>query len=255
MYLGTSGYSYDDWKHVYYPANVPRGSWLTYYSSEFQAVELNFTYYRLPTAEQLANLAAQTPEDFRFALKAHQDLTHVRKGDPVTFARFRAALEPLQNENKLGAILLQFPYSFRNTNENTYYLQHCAKQFAELPFVFEFRHNSWLTQRTLSKLREWQAGFCNVDMPKLPGLLPQTAFVTAPTGYVRLHGRNAEKWWRHDHAWERYDYTYNEQELQEWIPHLTEMDEQAENLYVFANNHWQGQSISTVRQVGMQLGA
>jgi len=253
MYLGTSGYSYDDWKHIYYPANVPRGSWLTYYASEFQAVELNFTYYRMPTAEQLSNLAAQTPEDFRFALKAHQDITHIRKGDPVTFARFRAALEPLQNEDKLGAILLQFPYSFRNTNENTYYLQHCAKQFSGLPFVFEFRHNSWLTQRTLGKLREWQAGFCNVDMPKLPGLLPHTAFVTAPTGYVRLHGRNVEKWWRHEQAWERYDYTYSEQELKEWIPHLTEMDEQAENLYVFANNHWQGQSISAIRQIGMQL--
>jgi uncharacterized protein YecE (DUF72 family) len=255
MYLGTSGYSYDDWKHVYYPTNVPRSGWLTYYSSEFRAVELNFTYYRMPTAEQLANLVAQTPEDFRFALKAHQDITHTRKGDPVTFARFRAALEPLQNDDKLGAILLQFPYSFRNTKENMYYLQHCAKQFSGLPFVIEFRHNSWLTQRTLSKLREWQAGFCNVDMPKLPGLLPQTAFVTAPTAYVRLHGRNADKWWRHDQAWERYDYTYSEQELREWTPHLSEMDQQAEALYVFANNHWQGQSITTARQIGMLLGA
>ena len=253
MYIGTSGYSYDDWKHVYYPANVPRSGWLAYYANEFPAVELNFTYYRLPTAAQIEKLAAQTPVDFRFAIKAHRDITHTRKGDPVIFAQFRAALEPLQREDKLGAVLLQFPYSFRNTKENAYYLQHCAKQLADLPYIVEFRHSSWITQRTLNQLREWQAGFCNVDMPKLPGLLPQTAFVTAPTAYVRLHGRNAEKWWRHEQAWERYDYAYSDRELIEWIPHLVEMQRAAESLFVFANNHWQGQSITTIRQIRMQV--
>jgi uncharacterized protein YecE (DUF72 family) len=253
MYLGTSGYSYDDWKHVYYPANVSRAGWLTYYASEFQAVELNFTYYRIPTADQLEKLAAQTPKDFRFAIKAHRDITHTRKGDPVVFAQFRAALEPLQQENKLGAVLLQFPYSFRNTKENVYYLEHCARQLSDLPFVVEFRHSGWVTQRTLSRLREWQAGFCNVDLPKLPGLLPQTAFVTAPTAYVRFHGRNADKWWRHDQAWQRYDYTYSDQEIEEWVPHLIDMDKKAEALFVFANNHWQGQSIGTARQIKMRL--
>jgi uncharacterized protein YecE (DUF72 family) len=253
MYLGTSGYSYEDWKHVYYPANVPRSSWLPYYATEFRAVELNFTYYRLPTADQLEKLVAQTPDDFRFSVKAHQDITHTRRADPVVFAHFRAALEPVQQEGKLGAVLLQFPFSFRNVKENIYYLQHCAKQLAGLPFVIEFRHSSWVTQRTLSWLREWQAGFCNVDMPKLPGLLPQTAFVTAPTAYVRLHGRNTDKWWRHEHAWERYDYTYTDQELSEWVPHLVEMEKQAEALFVFANNHWQAQSIATCRQIRMRL--
>ena len=252
MYLGTSGYGYADWKHLYYPANVPRSSWLSYYANEFRAVELNFTYYRLPTAGQLEKLAAQTPDDFKFAVKAHQEITHIRRGDPVVFARFRAAIEPLQKEDKLGAVLLQFPFSFRNVKENGYYLQHCARQLADLPVVMEFRHSSWVTQRTLGKLREWQAGFCNVDMPKLPGLLPQTALVTAPTAYVRLHGRNTDKWWRHEHAWERYDYTYSSEELDEWIPHLVEMDKQAENMFVFANNHWQAQSVATIRQIRIQ---
>jgi uncharacterized protein YecE (DUF72 family) len=253
MYLGTSGYSYDDWRHVYYPANVPKSGWLTYYANEFRAVELNFTYYRMPTAEQVEKLIAQTPDDFRFAVKAHRDITHTRTGDPVVFAQLRAALHPLQREERLGAVLLQFPHSFRNTKENVYYLQHCARQMADLPFAIEFRHSSWVTQRTLGKLREWEAGFCNVDMPKLPGLLPQTAFVTAPTAYVRFHGRNVEKWWRHERSWERYDYTYSDGEIGEWIPHLVEMDGEAESMYVFANNHWQGQSVSTVRQIKMHL--
>ena len=149
-------------------------------------------------------------------------------------------------------MLLQFPFSFRNLKENVYYLKHCARQLVDLPVVMEFRHSSWVTQRTLNKLREWQTGFCNVDMPRLPGLLPQTALVTAPTAYVRLHGRNTDKWWRHEHAWERYDYTYSSEELDEWIPHLIEMDKQAENMFVFANNHWQAQSVATIRQISIQ---
>ncbi len=253
MYLGTSGYSYDDWRHIYYPANVARGGWLAYYASEFQAVELNFTYYRLPTANLLARLAEGTPADFRFTVKAHQDITHNRTGDPMVFAKMRAALASLQEAGKLGAVLLQFPFSFRNEKSNVYYLQHCAKQFAGLPYVIEFRHSSWVTQRTLSMLREWEAGFCNVDMPALPGLLPHTAFVTAPTAYVRFHGRNAEQWWRHEEAWQRYDYSYSREELEEWIPRLREMDREAENLYAFANNHWQAQSVRTVRQIKMLL--
>jgi uncharacterized protein YecE (DUF72 family) len=253
MFVGTSGFSYDDWKHVYYPANVSRSGWLAYYATEFRAVELNFTYYRLPTSEQTQKIALQTPRDFRFTVKAHRDITHTRTGDPVVFAQFRAGIEPLQKEEKLGAILLQFPFSFRNVQENTYYLQHCARQLSGLPTVVEFRHSSWVTQRTLSKLREWEIGFCNVDMPKLPGLMPQTAFVTAPTAYARFHGRNAGKWWRHQHAWERYDYSYTDSEIAEWIPHLVDMDQEAENLYVFANNHWQGQAISTARQIKMHL--
>jgi uncharacterized protein YecE (DUF72 family) len=253
IYLGTSGYSYDDWRHIYYPANVARGGWLAYYASEFRAVELNFSYYQLPTVNQIARLAEQTPDDFFFTAKAHRDITHNQTGDPVVFAKLKAGLAPLQEAGKLGAILLQFPFSFRNDKHNTYYLQHCAKQFDGLPWVVEFRHNSWITQRTLSMLREWEAGFCNVDMPALPGLLPHTAFVTATTAYVRFHGRNADQWWRHEEAWQRYNYTYTAEELEEWVPHLRTMNEEAENLFAFANNHWQAQSVRTVRQIKMLL--
>jgi uncharacterized protein YecE (DUF72 family) len=277
IYLGTSGYGYGDWKGVYYPSEVPAHGRLTYYSAEFNAVELNFTYYRMPTADHLRGLAAQTPEGFCFAVKAHQDITHNRRGDPTPFAQFRAALASLKHEGKLGAILLQFPHAFRNTQENVYYLQHCFRQLAELPVVVEFRSNDWITQRTLSLLRDSGVAFCNVDMPELPGLLPRTTFVTAPTAYVRFHGRNAEKWWQHDEAWERYNYTYQEEELAEWVPHLLDMHARAQSLharaqglhartqhkhvqadesgaragdlFVFANNHWQGQSVAAVRQL------
>ncbi len=249
IYLGTSGYSYKDWKDVYYPAGLARQKQLAFYAQEFNAVELNFTYYRMPTSEQLQKMAAQTPADFRFSVKAHQDITHKRTQDLATFAQFREALQPLQQNDKLGAVLLQFPYSFRNTKENETYIQHCIEQLPGLPLIVEFRRGDWVTQHTLAFLREKGAGFCNVDMPGLPGLLPKTTFVTAPTAYTRFHGRNAQKWWQHKEAWERYDYSYSTAELEEWIPHIRKMNEQAENCMVFANNHWQGQAVTTIKEI------
>jgi uncharacterized protein YecE (DUF72 family) len=254
IWLGTSGYSYADWKGAFYPPDLPGRDRFSFYVAEFHAVELNFTYYRMPAADHLKALGSQTPQDFRFSVKAHQDITHHRQGDPKPFVQFRAALAPLQREGKLGAVLMQFPYAFHNTKEAVYYLLHCFRQWADLPLVVEFRCSDWLTQRTLGLLREWGVGFCNVDMPELQGLMPRSAFVTAPTAYVRFHGRNEAKWWKNDRAWERYDYSYSQEQLQEWVPHLIEMNRQAENLFVFANNHWQGQSVAAVRQLKMLLG-
>jgi uncharacterized protein YecE (DUF72 family) len=254
IYLGTSGYSYDDWRGVYYPAEVARSEWLTFYSSEFEAVELNYTYYRMPSADQLRGFAERTPDGFRFAVKAHQDITHNRAGDPAPFAQFRAALVALQRTGKLGAVLLQFPSSFRVVDDNVDYLQLCFDRLPDLPLAVEFRRGEWLTQRTLDLLREREVGFCNVDMPELRNLMPKTKLVTAPLAYVRFHGRNRAKWWRHDKAWERYNYTYSEEELAEWIPPLREMDNSAETLFAFANNHWEGQSVSAIRQLRLLLG-
>jgi uncharacterized protein YecE (DUF72 family) len=254
IYVGTCGYGYDEWQGVYYPPEVPRSERLAYYASEFDAVELDFTYYRMPTADHLKALAAQVSPGFRFAVKAHQDMTHNRQAGPAPFAQFRAAVAPLQRQEKLGAVLLQFPYSFRRNEQNLEYLERCFELLPELRLVVEFRSREWISQRTLSLLREAGVGFCNVDLPELPELPPRTAFVTSEAAYVRLHGRNAAKWWRHEHAWERYDYSYSAEELNEWVPRLIDMGAGAEHLYVFANNHWEGQSVTTARQLKLFLG-
>jgi uncharacterized protein YecE (DUF72 family) len=253
--VGTCGYGYEDWKGVFYPPEVSPGERLAYYAAEFDAVELDFTYYRMPTAEHLQSLAEHVPAKpgFQFAVKAHQDMTHHRRGGPAPFAQFRAAVAPLKRQGRLGAVLLQFPYSFHQNQENVRYLEQCFVLLPELPLVVEFRSQEWLSQRILALLREAGVGFSNVDLPELPGLLPRTAFVTSETAYVRLHGRNKSKWWQHDEAWERYDYTYTTEQLSEWVPHLLGMDAAAKHLYVFANNHWQGQSVTTARQLRMLL--
>ena len=110
-----------------------------------------------------------------------------------------------------------------------------------------------VSSETLALLRENHLGFCCVDEPRLKGLIPPVAEVTAETAYVRFHGRNAKKWWRHDEAWERYDYTYNDEELSEWVPKIKGLTEQAEKTFLFANSHWQGQAVGTARQLTMLL--
>ncbi len=253
LYVGTSGFSYDDWVGPYYPPGLDKKEWLAFYAREFHALEVNFTYYRMPTARTLAGMARQTPADFRFTLKATQAMTHTREADPALFAQFADALKPLIEAQKFGAILAQFPASFHNTRENVAYLKSFRERWHDLPIVVEFRDARWLTDETFALLREQQLGFCCVDEPRLKGLLPPIARVTGPVAYVRFHGRNAAKWWRHAHAYERYDYTYTQAELAEWKPKIEKLNRLAETTFVFANNHYRGQGIDTARLLKTML--
>ncbi|MBC7250575.1 MAG: DUF72 domain-containing protein [Anaerolineae bacterium] len=253
IYIGTSGYSYDDWVGPYYPPDLPKKEWLSFYAREFNASELNFTYYRLPNAWTLERIAAKTGEGFQFTVKAYKGMTHEREDNTEAFTQFVAALRPLLEANKLGCILLQFPYSFQPAAEHFDYLRRCRDLLQDLPLVVEFRRADWLSEETFAFLREHDLGFCCVDEPRLKGLIPPVARVTGPVAYVRFHGRNAKKWWQHEHAWERYDYTYSKEELQEWVPKLRQMDQEAVKTFAFANNHWQAQAIDTARQLQMLL--
>lgn len=249
IYIGTSGFQYDDWVGTYYPEDLPKQSWLAYYAREFHTLEVNFTYYRMPTARALAGMANKTPDNFLFTVKATQEMTHAREREPKVFEQFNTALTPLIEANKLGGILAQFPNSFRNNDESRDYLKWFREQMGDLPVVVEFRNKEWLTDETYDLLRANQLGFCSVDEP----FFPRVAQVTAPLAYVRFHGRNAKKWWRHEHAWERYDYTYAQEELQEWTPKIEKMNEMAEKTFVLANNHYRAQGIATARQLKLLL--
>jgi uncharacterized protein YecE (DUF72 family) len=253
IHIGTSGYSYDDWVGPYYPTDVPKAGWLSYYAREFNTCEINFTYYRLPEARILAAMAKKTPDEFLFTVKASQELTHTREGKGELFDKFVRALRPLLDAHKFGCILAQFPYSFHPTTENRAYVQAFPELMRGLPVVIEFRNAGWLTAETFALLRENNLGFCCVDEPRLKGLIPPLAEATSQVAYVRFHGRNAQKWWRHDEAWERYDYSYSPQELQEWVPKIKELDAQSEHTFLFANNHWQGQAVDTARQLRLLL--
>jgi uncharacterized protein YecE (DUF72 family) len=254
IYVGTSGFSYDDWVGPYYPEGLEKKDWLAFYAKEFKTLEINFTYYRMPGARSLAQMAQKVPDDFSFTVKATKEMTHTREADPALFEKFVAALEPLRQANKFGAVLAQFPASFHNTPENQDYLRAFREHWGDLPVVVEFRNADWLTEETFALLREENLGFCCVDEPRLKGLLPPIARATAAIAYVRFHGRNAQKWWQHEQAYERYDYTYKPEELREWTPKIEHLNQEANKTFVFANNHYLGQGIETARQLKLMLG-
>jgi uncharacterized protein YecE (DUF72 family) len=249
--LGTSGFSYDDWIGPVYPPELPRWQWLGHYATLFDTVELNVTYYRHADRKTASGWVQRTPDGFLFTVKAHGSLTHERQ-DPEA-AAFRESLAPLTEQGRLGCVLAQFPHSFHATPQNADYLDVLRDHLGGLPVVVEFRDAGWLRDETFEQLRRLQFGFCCVDEPQLKGLMPPLTAVTGPLAYVRLHGRNAAKWWEHEKAWERYDYTYRDEELCEWVPRLRALDAEASLTLVYANNHYRGQSVEALQALGRLL--
>lgn len=249
--LGTSGFSYDDWVGAFYPPELPKREWLAYYAREFDTVELNVTYYRIPDRRTVVGWIERTPPGFLFAVKAFGGLTHERT-EP-DFAGFVESIEPLRQAEKLACILAQFPYSFPSTRENWDYLGRLRQGLADHDVVVEFRQQSWVQESTFERLKAIGLGYCCVDEPRLEGLMPPEARATGRVAYVRFHGRNALKWWEHEQAWERYDYTYREDELTEWLPRLSRLEDQAEVVLVYANNHYRSQSVDTLRALRAML--
>ena len=245
--IGTSGFSYDDWVGPVYPEGLPAREHLAYYAAQFPTVELNVTYYRIPDSRSVQGWARRTPDGFLFAVKAFQGLTHERT-EP-DFAGFLTALTPLREAGKLGCVLAQFPYSFHLTSENRNYLARLRAGMGELPVVVELRNANWVRDETFELLRTLQLGFCCVDEPQLRGLMPPIAVATGPVAYVRFHGRNAAKWYDHDEAWERYNYSYSENELREWVPKIRELDTQVPLTLVYFNNHYVGQATKGARDL------
>jgi len=253
IYLGTSGFSYNDWVGNFYPVGMPKWEWLTYYACEFNACEVNSTFYALPRPSSLQALAEKTGDSFLFSIKANQEMTHQREDNVPVFKAFCQVLEPIISAGKLGCILAQFPYSFGFNRRNWDYLELFKERLGELPVVIEFRNAGWLRSEVFDWLRRLDLGFCCVDEPRLPNLLPPVAEVTSKISYVRFHGRNSAKWWQHEQAYERYDYSYSPSELSEWVPKIRKLDSVTEKTFIFANNHWRGQAVSTIRQLRVML--
>lgn len=251
--IGTSGFSYDDWVGPVYAPDLPKEQWLAFYAQEFPTCELNFSYYRIPHPRTLARMADKVPQGFLFSVKAFQGITHERQDPEPLIREFAAALAPLQEAEKFACTLVQFPHSFHASDENRDYLKRLRQGFGDLPVVVEFRSRDWITQRTFDELRALDLGFCCVDQPRLKGLVPPVAVSTGPVAYVRFHGRNAAKWWQQEEAWERYDYTYSDEELREWVPKIRQLDAAAPLTLVYMNNHWRGQAVGTARQLRMLL--
>ena len=244
LWIGPSGWSYEDWYGVVYPLRRPRGfKPLAYLAQFFNAVEVNSSFYRIPTARMTAAWVPLVPREFRFAFKLTQIFTHQRDEFPAEsdVQAYTEALRPIRAAGLLGPVLMQFPWSFRYTSDAVAWLERLAAAFPELERFIEVRHSSWAQEDALAALRR-VGGYCNIDQPRLRACLGPSQHVFGPNAYVRLHGRNAQSWFADDvPSFERYNYLYSDEELREWVRRLEAMCAQAENVYLFANNHYRGQ--------------
>src|SRR6185436_5978544 len=212
---GTSGFSFRDWVGPFYPPGTASGDFLEYYSRHFGVVEVNSTYYGIPKPRMMELLVKKTPDHFRFVTKLHQSMTHEHAEDPAVFTEFLQAIEPLKKAGRYDGLLAQFPWGFRRTDVNRRHLATLRRRLPGEPLFVEFRHDSWLTPALEPSLRKEGIGFCVVDEPQLPHLMPPVTMVTSEDAYVRFHGRNAEQWY--GGGAHRYDYDYAEGELRDWI--------------------------------------
>jgi uncharacterized protein YecE (DUF72 family) len=250
--IGTAGWSYKDWEGIVYPAGLKQHP-AEYLARYFDVIEINTSFYG-PIKPALGKLwsrkvAGVNPE-FKFTAKLYKAFTHAPGGavQPTSAATLapndkderdvKAGLEPLADARKLGALLMQFPISFKNTPPNRDYLADLVQRFAEYPRVVEVRHASWNNEEILRSFAEKSVSFCNIDQPLLGRAIAPTTHATAPIGYVRLHGRNYEQWFEHEKPHDR----YNEGELAKWKPRIEEIARKTDVTFVIANNHFEGKA-------------
>lgn len=245
--VGVAGWSYDDWDGIVYPARrPPRFDRLAYLAGFFETLEINSTFYRIPDTKTTRSWVQRVKErpDFRFTAKLYQGFTHQRaelRGDEE--AAFKQAMQPLLEAGLLGAVLVQFPYSFRPGPASREALERILEAFGALRLVVEIRHADWDTKEFFDFLRERNVGFCNLDQPPVARSIGPTEASTSPVGYVRLHGRNAANWFKKKaEPWERYDYAYAEEELIPWMTRIRRIAEQSADVFIIANNHYRGKA-------------
>lgn len=244
--VGTSGYSFADWVGPFYPPGMKSGAFLEFYARHFSLVEVNSTYYRIPNPRVLDLMEKKTPPGFRFVVKLHQSFTHERSLDPALLRDFLAVLEPLKAAGKYDGLLAQFPWAFRKSAACAAHLVALREALPGEPLFAEFRHASWVTPGLGGWLREHGIGYCAVDEPALPGLVPPVTLVTTDDAYLRFHGRNEQTWWGREGG-DRYDYEYSEAELRDWLVKIREMASQARRTYLFFNNCHAGQAARNAR--------
>jgi uncharacterized protein YecE (DUF72 family) len=287
--IGTSGWNYPSgdgrWNGVFYPATRSKRAGtatfdeLRFYAEHFDTVEVNTTFYGQPRADVTRAWVARTPPGFEFSLKLYQKFTHPKmfrdaalKSAPgsegvlldllaqVTRSDiddFRAGIDPLAAAGRLGALLAQFPASFKDSRASRDYLAQVLGAFSDYPVAVELRHRSWSDAigETLSMLNSFGAAWVQIDEPKFRFSIRQNYLPNVTSFYyMRLHGRNAAQWWRHDKSEDRYNYLYSADELREFSAVAGAAGELVKKSYLYTNNHFSAKSVVNAVMLKAQLG-
>jgi uncharacterized protein YecE (DUF72 family) len=253
--VGPAGWSYPDWSGYVYPTHRSKGFHeATYLAGFFDTIEINTSFYQPLRPDHAASWVDRVSANpaFLFTAKLWQRFTHDPSASAEDERAVRAGFDVLRDAEKLGAVLLQFPFSFHRTPETVSYLTSVLKRFADYPLVVELRHSSWQTKETLALLSEHRAGFCNIDQPVIGHSLKPSAESTSQIGYVRLHGRRYDTWFSDDPttpSHERYNYLYSLEELDPWVARIHTIQKHTRNIFVVTNNHFQGKAVVNALQL------
>jgi uncharacterized protein YecE (DUF72 family) len=271
--VGTSGWSYPTgegtWNGIFYPSPKPAGfDELAFYAGHFDTVEVNSSFYRVPSIKTTNDWVRRTPADFEFSVKLYQKFTHPEMfhkatgKDPADVDRkdvdeLRAALDPIAQAGKLGALLAQFPASFKNEPNALGYLEWLLTAFKDYRLAVELRHSSFSDEPgpTLQLLAEHGAALVQIDEPKFRFSIRQDLLPNVRTFYyMRLHGRNARQWWSHEKSEDRYNYLYSASELEPIVEAAGLASRDVKKAYLYANNHFSAKSVATAATIKHKLG-
>jgi uncharacterized protein YecE (DUF72 family) len=250
--VGPAGWSYRDWAGIVYPHPRPRGfSEPEFLARYFDTIEINTSFYQPVKPETARSWLTQVSGNprFQFTAKLWRQFTHHRDASREDEQAVKQGLQPIAEAGRLGALLLQFPWSFRWTRENREYLGGVVMQFMEYPLVLEVRHSSWNCPEAFDMLGELGVGFCNIDQPIMGRSLGPTALATSPVGYIRLHGRNYTQWFAHSQPQERYNYLYRLRELEPWVDRIRRLAAHSEATFVITNNHFEGKGVANAFEI------
>jgi uncharacterized protein YecE (DUF72 family) len=245
IWLGTSGYSYSDWVGGFYPPGTRPGGMLKAYTKHFPLVELNYSFYRLPTAEMLTRLAEKSPEGFQFVVKMPRTISHDES--PRELPAFRHAVDALRSRDQLLGVLCQLPQATHLGRRAMDWLQVVGQELAGYSPAVEFRHRSWAVPDIPAWLREHGMDLVAVDVPDIANLYPRGWVQSGTTAYVRLHSRYADNWYRSDK--ERYDYDYGDAALTEWVDAIRSAARQTDRVLLLFNNCQRSQAAANAQRM------
>ena len=256
IFVGTSGYYFNDWAKNFYPRGLKRDLWLRYYTNFFNSLELNTTFYAIPDVRRMEEMAKKLPEEFNLHIKLPGTITHRRDVSTTEICsimkNFSDAISPLVGKGIVAGYLAQFPVSFKLNDENLSSLLHIIKISPE-PLFVEFRNKNWLDEKIIDIFRENNVGWVIPDAPQIHNLMPDEIIATSDVGYIRLHGRNEKNWYSKEE--DRYDYFYSDEELEE----IFKISEQlfhrgVKKVFVYFNNCHRGQAAINAKKFAELIG-
>lgn len=256
LYVGTAGWSYKDWVPSFYPCEQSKElSWLTYYSRYFNMVEVNSTYYTYLAPGIVKGWLRQTEDtnEFLFTVKLHQDFTHKRQYGDEQIEAVHQNLNILKEAEKLGGLLLQFPYSFDFNEANVDYLRGLIEKFEGYEKFVEVRHKSWNNKNAKT------ITFCTIDQPQIGEAIEFKTIIGNNAAYIRFHGRNEEAWKKslsnfgkkqtYEEQSARYEYLYSPGELAEIDQKIKEVYDKVKKVFVVMNNHPHGNAVANAFEI------